>query len=182
MARTSRPVGASAIGAVITVRPSLSTVTRSATRFDFGHSMGDIDDRHAFPAQALNEIEQARRVIAIERGGRFVHHENARVDGESLCDLDQLLLGDHRLPAPVSAGIDEPRRREQTLCVVAHLAPIQHAVARRLDAEKDVLRDAPMRQEAQLLMDDADAGAARRDGVRKFDLLTVEEYPALSGR
>ena len=34
------------------------------------------------------------RVDAIERGGRFVHHENARVDREGLGDLDDLLLGD----------------------------------------------------------------------------------------
>ena len=46
------------------------------------------------PTQALYEIEQTRRVIAIERGCRFVHHENTRVDGESFGDLDQLLLGD----------------------------------------------------------------------------------------
>jgi hypothetical protein len=35
-----------------------------------------------------------------------------------------------------------------------------------------------MRQEAQLLMDDADAGAPRCHGVRKFDLMAVEQNPA----
>ena len=86
-----------------------------------------------------------------------------------------------RSPAPVSAADRRTEAGEQTLCIVAHLAPIKHAVARRLDAEKDVLRDAPVRQEAQLLMDNADAGAARCNGVRKFDLLAIEEYPAAIG-
>ena len=59
--------------------------------------MRDIYHRHALLAQALDEIEETRGVIAIERGGRLVHHEDTRVDGESLCDLNQLLLGDRQI-------------------------------------------------------------------------------------
>ena len=140
--------------------PVLQNGDAIRNRFDFRHSMGDIDDRHAFRAQALDEIEQTRRVIAIEGGGRLVHHEDTRVDGKSLCDLDELLLGDRQIARAGLRGDRRTEAGEQTLCVVAHLAPIEHAVARRLDAEKDVLRDAPMRQEAQLLMDNADTGAA----------------------
>ena len=116
---------------------------------------------------SLTRSRRRGSAIAIERGGGLVHHEDARVDGERLGHLDHPPLGDRQV---ARAGFGTDRRTEpgeQTLCVVPHLGPIQHAVACRLYAGEDIFRDAPVRQEADP-MDDADAGAARGDGVRKL--------------
>ena len=47
--------------------------------------------------------------------------------------------------------------------------------ARRLAAEKDVLGDRPLREEVELLVDDADAPLLRLPRVAEADLLAVEE-------
>ena len=79
-----------------------------------------------------------------------------------------------RSPASESGAIDEPSRRNRRPRLVAHRPPVEDAETGGLDAEKDVLRDRALRQQAQLLMDDADPGAARGDRVRKCDLPPVE--------
>ena len=63
-------------------------------RLDFGHPMRNIDDRDALGAQTANQVQQAHGVYVVERRGRLVHHQNARVNGESLGDFDNLLLRD----------------------------------------------------------------------------------------
>src|SRR6202034_560924 len=55
-----------------------------------------------------------------------------------------------------------------------HSRAIEDAQACRLDAEIDVLRDRPLRQETQFLVNDADTGAPRRRGVREGDLPPVD--------
>ena len=116
----------------MTVRPSLSTVTRSATAWISRHPVGDVDDRDALGAQSLHEIQQPRRVDAIERGGRLVHDENTRVDRKGLGDLDDLLLGDREIASGASGGIDEPSRRSRRLASSRMRRAVHRSVARGL--------------------------------------------------
>jgi hypothetical protein len=67
--------------------------------FDLRHSMGDIDDRHAFLAQARDEIEQTRRVIAIEGGVGRPSRGSAR-QWQTLRSRPR--AGRRPVPAPVS--------------------------------------------------------------------------------
>ena len=93
-------------------------------RLDFGHPVGDVDDRHAFGAQSLHEIKQASRVDAIERGGRLVHDENARVDRERFCDLDDLLLRDRKVARRRLRRDGGAEPAEQPARLVAHPPPV----------------------------------------------------------
>src|SRR5271168_147082 len=52
----------------------------------------------------------------------------------------------------------------------AHGAAVQASPSRRLQAEKDILGDGPIAQQAQFLMDDADTGGARVGRARKTPL------------
>ena len=121
-----------------------------------------------------HEIEQTAGVDAVERGGRLVHDQDAGVDRQRLGDFDDLLVGDRKV---AGQRIGRDRRAEppqQAAGLVAHGPPVEDAETGRLDAEKDVLRHRALRQQAQLLMDDADPGAARDDRVRKCDLPPIE--------
>src|SRR5271166_5827807 len=70
----------------------------------------------------------------------------------------------------------EPRR------ICAHFAAVERAEARRLEAEVDVLGDRPIRQKAQLLVDDADPRPAGGDRMGERDVAPVEaDAPGVGG-
>ena len=98
MARTRREVGASPIGAVMTVRPSFKHGHPVGDRLNLRHSMRDVDEGDALGAETLDQVEKARGFGALERRRRLVHHQDARVDRKRLGDLDHLLLGDREAP------------------------------------------------------------------------------------
>ena len=131
-----------------------------------------IDTRSAL--SLLHQIEQARSVDAVESRGRLVHDQNAGVDRERLGDLDDLLVGDGKIAGQRIGRDRRPEPPQEPARLLAHCPPVEEAEARGLDAEKDVLRDRAVRQQAQFLVDDADPGAARGERVRERDLPSVE--------
>ena len=77
-----------------TVRPSRSTVMRSATRAT-SFSLCEIRiDGDALGAEREQTIEQRRAVGLVEAGGRLVEDQQPHLLGQRLGDLHQLLLAD----------------------------------------------------------------------------------------
>ena len=158
-----------------------------------GHAVGeqhhlvdavrDVDDRDAGPGELLDDLEQPLASRPAKRGGRLVHDEDARRQRQRLGDLDQLLLADPqaRRCAPrgrgrCRAGQQLARRRDRSLRSTIRPA------RQRLAAEKDVRRDAQLRDEVELLVDDGDA---RRLGVAhacEADRLAGDPDLAVIGR
>jgi hypothetical protein len=54
--------------------------------------VGDVDDRHSRGLQVLDDLEQDLHLGSAEGRGGLVHDQDPRVDGQSPCDLDDLLL------------------------------------------------------------------------------------------
>ncbi len=70
-----------------------------------------------------------------------------------------------RSPALASIGMADPSLSSSFRRARLHGGPVEHAAAHRLEPEIDVLGDRTVRQQAQFLVDDADTGAARVDGM-----------------
>ena len=142
---------------------------------DLGEPMRDEEDADALLDQQPDTLEEGGRLMRRQGGSRLVHDQDSSVDGQRLGDLDGLLLR-HREP------LDQPARRhppvDAQLCQELsggrrHGPAVDDRPAHRLAAEEDVLRDRPLRQEVELLVDDADAGS--------LGILRVAEAHFLAG-
>jgi len=139
-----------------------------------GHAVGDVEDRGTLAPKRSNQLEQPAGVALVERGRRLVHDDDAGIERQRLGDLDQLLLGDRqRLDRCV--GVD-PRgdAQKQAARPIPHRGAVEQAAARRLKPEEDVVGDAALGQQAELLVDDADPGPARLDRMPEGDGLAAK--------
>ena len=140
-------------------------------------AMADIDDPDAALLEAAHDVEQPRHVAFGQRRGRLVHDEDARVMRQRAQDLDALAVADgERADDLIGSEIVDFERVEQRLGFGAHRPPIDAARARlRRVAEKDVLGDAELGKQQQLLIDRRDARAARVVGRGKVNLFPVDK-------
>ena len=179
MRRTISSVVMSAVLASWTTAPSRMTVTvseivsTSSRRCEMNSTAG------AVLLQRAHDGEQPLDLGAGERGGRLVHDQHARVEAQRLGDLDDLLVGD-REAADRALGVEaDAEAVEQALDLAVHgaavdaLEPLQ-----RVEAHDDVLRDAEVGEQRGLLVDDRDAGVARRVRGVEVDRLAVDEHLA----
>ena len=129
---------------------------------DLVHPVGDVDDGHARGDDALDGGEELADLALAERGRRLVHHEDPRFVRQCPGDLDHLLLREaqavHRRVA-VDADAEAVENAARRL---AHAPRIDdpRPAGRRL-AKEDVLGDRQVRDEAELLVNRADAERAR---------------------
>jgi hypothetical protein len=93
-----------------------------------------------------------------------------RLEGQGLCDLHELLVGDGQPPRrPVRVQV-HAELLEQLHAPAAQRRPVDPAQrAQRLAADEDVLRDREVREQRRLLVDHRDPGGARvgRPGQRQ---------------
>ena len=132
--------------------------------------------------QGLDDAEQPVDLRAGEGGGRLVHHDHARVRGQRLHDLDQLLIGD-REPAREAVRVEtDAELVEHGGRLAAHPSAVDAPEAlERLHTDEDVLGDAQVGEERRLLEDDRDPGRLRLLGVVEDRLLAVEHEPSRVG-
>ena len=180
MRRTISSVVMSAVRASWTTAPSRMTVTVS--QIANTSSRRCEMNRTAAPCScsAAHDREQPRDLGPRQRRGRLVHDQHARVEAQRLGDLDDLLVGD-REPAHGALGIEaDAEAVEQRLDLAAACAPrsIRLSAAQRVEAHDDVLRDAEVGEQRRLLVDDGDAGVARRVRGVEVDLGAVDEHRA----
>ena len=108
--------------------------------------------------ELAHDLEQRVALRRRQRGGRLVHHQDARVERQRLGDLDQLLLADPQLRhAALRVDLDsEPR--EQPVRRLGDPSSIDdRAGDQRLAAKEDVVGRRQLRDEIELLMNDRNA-------------------------
>jgi hypothetical protein len=144
----------------------------------------DVHHRDASRLEVADQAEQHVDLARREGGGRLVHHHHAGIERHRLRDLDHLLLrhgevGHHRgrVHEVFDAEVVQQRRY-----LTMQGAFVQHAEAVGLAAQEDVLGDVAVRQQVELLVDDADARALGLERMRERHLLAEELDLALVGR
>ena len=137
--------------------------------------MRDEHEATALVAQAARDGEEAVDLDAGEGGGRLVHDEHSRVEGDCLGDLDDLLVGDgEALGRAVRVDVHaEPG--EERLRLFAHRRAVDAAEAvRGLAAHEDVFGDREVGEERRLLVDDRDARGLRLGRRCEVDVFAAE--------
>ena len=126
----------------------------------------------------MDHAEQGVDLAAGERRGGLVQDQQAGVLGEGLGDLDELLAGDAEL-ADWLVEVDVQADPVQgCLGDAAHLLAVDHAEPLGGAAQRDVLGDAELRHQVQLLVDGGDAVALGGLDVGELDGLAVDEDAA----
>src|SRR5690606_14190894 len=105
----------------------------------------------------LDDVEENAGFLVSKRRGRLVEDDDARIAGNDLGDLDELLLTKGKVPEPrsgVDIGVEflEDRgglRRKGTV--------IDEGSTPRHGPEADVLGDGQVRDEVEFLINHADA-------------------------
>src|SRR5690606_30185944 len=143
---------------------------------DLVQPMTDVNEGDAALLQGANALEQRLDLGGREGGGRFVHHHDTGIERERFRDLDRLLLGDRQPPdhrsrrdRPLDAEVGE-----ELAGVRVHLATVDEPAFLRFPSEEDVLGDGAIRQEVELLVDDADATLLRLTGMVELHRLAIE--------
>ena len=141
---------------------------------DLVQPVRDEDDAPALRDEVARGLEHALDLRLAERRGRLVENEEARVTDEEAGDLDELPLADReRLHRGPELDVAKAELVENAPCVLGEAAaPVDE---RHVEApEKDVVLDAQLRHETQLLVHERDAVCLRVMWVPERDLLAVE--------
>ena len=114
--------------------------------------MRDKEDSAAALTKRADDLEQPLRFLSGQRGGRLVHHEDARPRGivleEGGGDLDQHPVADRQFRDDRLRGdVLDAERGQRRAGARIERPPVDKAEAARIDAaEKDVLGDAEARR------------------------------------
>jgi hypothetical protein len=142
--------------------------------------MRDEEDSAAASAKRADDVEQPLRFLFGQRGGRLVHHEDARSRGivleEGGRDLDQHPVADRQSRDDcLRSEVLHSERRQRGACARVERSPVDQAKPARIDAaEKNVLGGAEAGDDIELLVDEPEAApmgllwAAERS-LRAFD-------------
>ena len=128
--------------------------------------VADVDDGDAALAQPADHVEELVYVTPREGARRLVHHHHARVVHERARDLHHLSArGAEALDLGAHGDVVVSEERERLLDLRAgRLAP-HHTEAGDLPAQHDVVLDAQIGREVELLVDHRDTLAPRVEGA-----------------
>ncbi len=151
-------------------------------------AVGDEDDGHSLSAQALHRLKQRLDLVAGQGRGRLIHDDQLCLGGQRFGDLHLLALR-HGQPAHQGVRRDlGPDAVEQLLgfplheAVVDHPQPAHEPAAVHDAAQEDVLVDALVEGQVQLLVDGADAHRLSLVGGEQSRLFAlVDEAAAAVG-
>ena len=133
-------------------------------------TVGNEDDRHALIAQIPDDVHEDLGLAVRQRGGRLVHDDQLRVGGQGLRHLHHLPLRDGQI---LDQRIDIGRQADHIGIGLRQLRRLlevdEEAGLAVFPAQEDVLPDAHVGHEVQLLIDDADAHGRRFRGRVDLD-------------
>lgn len=120
-----------------------------------------VDDRHAAARQVVDDLEEHFHLRRAQRRGRLVHDQDARIDGECPCNLDDLLLAE--------AKILDARQRIDVFLELFHQRPgltllfseVDDTALDDLPAHENIVADTQIGGQAELLVNDRDPALAR---------------------
>ena len=108
-------------------------------------------------AQAVEEVQQVPRVGVVERRGGLIQDQQLDALGERLGDLDELLLADADVLDLGVRALGQADAREQLIGLDSGVEPVDDPTSRALVAQEEVLHDAQLGDQRQLLVNDHDA-------------------------
>ena len=148
------------------------------------HSVGDLEDllepvrdvEHGDPGtgQLAQDREQPTRLPVVERRVGLVEDEHTRLFEQHPGELDELALGDRHLSDGHRRVDVDTQTGEHGTGATLHLSGRDEAEARRLAVDEQVGQQRTIREDAELLVDDADAVPARRVCRPQLDGLAVQ--------
>jgi hypothetical protein len=146
--------------------------------------MRDVDDRVSLILEAAEQREEALDVRAAEAARRLVEHQDAAADRQRARDLDELLLRDGQIADDrVGRDVVVPELRQRRAGPRAHGVPVDETrdpgpetSPARLRPKQQILHDAEIRRERQLLVDHRDARAPRVDRTRRRIRASVDRH------
>ena len=122
-------------------------------------------------AKPVDQVEQVPRILVVQRGGRLVQDQQLHVLGQSLRDLDQLLLADTDVRDQGVRVLVQTDLPHHVVRDAALLVGIDRDALPLLIAQEDVLLDRHVRHQRKLLVDDHDAlllGIANRPELARL--------------
>ena len=120
--------------------------------------MRDIDNAAPLGFQLTDHAEQGFGFGIGQGVGRFIHNDDLRLEAQHLRDLHHLLIADGKVAHQSVALKAQIQLRQQFVRFGIHGFPVDFAKpVHELTAEEDVLRNGELRDQVQLLVDDANA-------------------------
>src|SRR6266545_659913 len=148
---------------------------RVADPLDLVQLVADHDRGDPLALQTLQQVQQVRGVVVVERGGGLVEDEKFDVLAQRLGDLHQLLLADSEVLHGGQGVLAQPDPRHQLDREVVGRVPVDNSAPGGLIAQEDVLRDRELGDERQLLVNDPDAGGLAVADVGELNSPAVED-------
>ena len=153
---------------------------------DLRHLLDEVRDVHDCEALLLepaNQLEQLLYVVVREAARGLVEHEYAATECQRSRDFHELLrcrrkLADRRVEGNIRVPeLPERRtRREPDRAAVNDAERARHPLPRRLDAERDVVHDAQVRRERELLINHRHAGLASLTRVSRLVRRVIQRH------
>ena len=141
------------------------------------------DEGDALRAQLFDDDEQTRDLTLGEGGRRLVHDEELRVAGQGAADGGELLVCDGEL---FDVGVERERDAEALDDLRGLLFCVRGAeellLFRDRGGHHDVLGDRQVREQAEVLVDDLDAGVHGAERRQRGDGVAVDEDASRVGR
>src|SRR5918999_1077995 len=145
------------------------------------HLVRDDEHRHPVAGQVAHDDEHLAHELGVERGGDLVEEHHVRVHHQRPGDRDPLLLTAGELVRVLPLLLRQPDARQQL--AGASLGLVALELADTPHREGEVVDHPQVREEVELLEDDADALPYGRDvHAPGRDLLALEEDTALIER
>ena len=133
---------------------------------DLVEPVRDVDDADALGGEPADDVEERLDLALVEDGGGLVHDEQTHLVGQRPGDRHDLLAG---RPEVAHAGVGGDRlvadALEQGGGLAAHAGSIEEPALAELVAEEDVVGDAQVGDQVELLVDRGHASADRRRRV-----------------
>ena len=123
--------------------------------------VADIDDGDAIRLEPPDQLEQRRRFLPGEVGGRLIENEEFGAPPLGAGGGDELLLADRQGREDRGRRQREPKVVQQLLPVADHPLVVEEPAAHLFVAKKDIGRDAEVRAKHDLLVDRVDAETDR---------------------
>ena len=148
---------------------------------DFVQLVTDENDRKALSGHALQGVEQAQRLGSGKNGGGLVQDQDSRVAVERLEDFDTLAFSD-RQTGHAGIGVDRQaksiRQCKQPGATLRATAP---DAQQRFRSQHDVVQDAQVAREREVLVHHADASPYGSAGATRRQRLPKDLHRALVG-
>ena len=143
---------------------------------DLFHAVRNIDNPAPLRFQLADNAEQGFGFGIGQGVGRFIHNDDLRLKAQHLRDFHHLLIADGEIADQPVALKAQVQFRQQLVGFGVHGFPVDLTEAvHELTAEEDVLRNSELRDQVQLLVNNADTRFLRRFRASEGGFFTQPE-------